>query len=96
MWQWPGTTSDFPADVDAGLTADLFRDTVLDERRLELCFEFKRWYDIKRRQLGDEVFRGANSLEPHDNFNSASHYLLALPQDELDRNPNLLPQNPGY
>ena len=94
--QWPGTTSDFPADVDAGLTADQFRDTVLDERRLELCFEFKRWYDIKRRQLGDEVFRGANSLEPHDNFNSASHYLLALPQDELDRNPNLLPQNPGY
>jgi hypothetical protein len=94
--QWPTYTSDFPADVETNLTKDEFRDMVLEERRLELCFEFKRWYDIKRRQMGDEVFKGPNSLEPHDNFNSAYHYLLALPGDELDRNPNLQPQNPGY
>ena len=92
---WAGTQTDFPEDVQSGISKDAFRDLVLDERRLELSFEFRRWFDIKRRQLGDQVYKGANSLEPHDNFNS-NKYLFPLPQDELDRNPNLLPQNPGY
>ncbi len=91
-----GVLNTFPEDVQSGLSQDDFRDLVLEERRLELSFEFKRWWDIQRRDMGDEVFKGANSLEPHDNFNPAYDYLLALPQDELDRNPNLLPQNPGY
>jgi hypothetical protein len=92
---WAGSQTDFPVNVPSGISKDHFRELVLDERRLELSFEFKRWWDIKRRQMGDEVFKGPNSLEPHDNFN-ANQYLLPLPQDELDRNPNLLPQNPGY
>lgn len=87
-----------PADVSAveAANADAFRNAVLEERRIELAFEFKRWYDIKRRQLGVEVFTGANSLEPQPNFDPAVHYYLPLPVDELDRNPNLLPQNNGY
>lgn len=93
---WNGTMTDFPADVQLGISKDDFRELVLDERRLELAFEFKRWYDIQRRQLGNEVFKSPNSLEPHENFDPAKHYLLAIPQDELDRNPNLSPQNPGY
>lgn len=93
---WNGTMTDFPADVQSGISKDDFRELVLDERRLELAFEFKRWYDIQRRELGNEVFKGPNSLEPHENFDPTKHYLLAIPQDELDRNPNLLPQNPGY
>jgi hypothetical protein len=91
----PEGLNDFPEDVTAGLSKEAFRDLILDERRIELCFEAKRWWDISRRKLGNEVFKGPNSLEPHDNFND-NQYLLALPQDELDRNPNLLPQNPGY
>mgnify|MGYP000247658363 CR=1 FL=1 len=90
----PDGPNDFPENV-SGLSKDAFRDMVLEERRLELSFEAKRWWDISRRKLGNEVFKGPNSLEPHDNFND-NQYLLALPQDELDRNPNLLPQNPGY
>lgn len=93
---WAGTMTDFPADVAAGLNQAQFRDTIMEERRLELAFEFKRWYDIKRRQLGPAVFTDTiTSLEPHENF-SDNKYLLALPDDELKRNPNLLPQNPGY
>jgi hypothetical protein len=92
---WAGTPTDFPEDVPAGISKDDFRDLVLDERRLELSFEFKRWWDIKRRDMGEEVFKGPNSLEPHENF-TTNKYLLPIPQDELDRNPNLLPQNPGY
>ena len=57
--------------------------------------EYKRWFDIQRRKLGEIVFQGADSMEPHS-FDPARNYLLPLPQDELDRNPNLLPQNPGY
>lgn len=91
-----GNANDYPADVTSGLSKDDFRDMVLEERRFELSFEMKRWWDIKRRDLGDEVFKGGGSIEPHENFDSSRDYLLALPQDELDRNPNLLPQNPGY
>ncbi|MEP0366880.1 MAG: RagB/SusD family nutrient uptake outer membrane protein [Cyclobacteriaceae bacterium] len=87
-----------PADVSTTEAADAnaFRETVLEERRIELAFEFKRWYDIKRRKLGDEVFLGTNSLEPQPNFDASKHYYLPLKQAELDRNPNLLPQNAGY
>lgn len=90
-----GVMNTYPLDVASGMSKDDFRDMVLEERKVELSFEMKRWWDIKRRKLGDEVFKGPNSYEPHDNFND-NHYLLALPQDEIDRNQNLLPQNPGY
>ncbi|GAK94646.1 hypothetical protein JCM19298_221 [Nonlabens ulvanivorans] len=68
---------------------------VLEERRLELAFEGKRWYDIARRQLGATAF-GPTGLEGAKSDFSATDYLMPLPADELDRNPNLLPQNPGY
>ena len=92
---WAGKITSFPSNVTSGISKDDFRKLVLDERRFELSFEFKRWWDIKRRNLGEEVFKGANSLEPHANFNS-NQYLLPLPQTELDKNPNLKPQNTGY
>lgn len=87
-----------PADVSGSEISDAaaFRATVLEERRIELAFEYKRWYDIKRRQLGSDVFLGASSLEPQPNFDPNKHYLLPLPQTELSRNPNLRPNNSGY
>lgn len=93
---WAGTATNFPEDVPTALSKDDFIDLVLEERRLELAFEYNRWYDIKRRDLGVEVFTGPNSLEPHPNFDPARDYLMPLPQTELAINPNLLPQNPGY
>lgn len=93
---WPGENSDYPADVPQGLGQAEFIDLILEERRLELAFEFKRWYDIKRRRLGEEAFTGPGSLEPHPNFDPARDYLFPLPQVDLSVNPNLRPQNPGY
>src|SRR5690606_9822307 len=55
---WAGKATDFPADVNTGISKDDFRTLVLEERRLELSFEFKRWWDIKRRKMGDDVFKG--------------------------------------
>ncbi len=84
-----------PADVSLGMSKDDFRTMVLEERRIELAFEYKRWYDIKRRDLGEEVF-GPNGREPQPRFDKAKHYLLPIPQKELDVSPNLNPQNFGY
>ena len=93
---WAGTASAFPANVTAGLTKQAFIDLIMEERRLELAFEYKRWYDIQRRKLGDIVFKGPNSLEPHPTFNAQRDYLMPIPRTELQINPNLAPQNPGY
>ncbi|MDW7691141.1 RagB/SusD family nutrient uptake outer membrane protein [Flammeovirgaceae bacterium SG7u.111] len=91
---WAGAEVNYPADYTAA-EGDL-TEAIREERRLELAFEYKRWYDIKRWDIGDEVFKGANSLEPHADFDKSVDYLFPLPQDELDRNENLKPQNPGY
>jgi starch-binding outer membrane protein, SusD/RagB family len=93
---WAGVQQVFPADVDPGIGKPAFIDLVMDERRLELAFEYKRWYDIKRRRLGEVAFKGPNSLEPHLNFDPARDYLMPLPRLDMDLNPNLRPQNAGY
>ena len=82
-----------PADI-SGATID----DVLEERRLELAFEHKRWYDIVRRDLGSQVF-GPNGFEVElqgtQNFDSSRDYLLPIPPIEITNNPSLT-QNPGY
>ena len=88
-----GAPSAIPADLSSATVAD-----VLEERRLELAFEQKRWYDIVRRRMGPEVF-GPNGFEQEQlgtqNFDPARDYLLPIPPFEIDNNPALT-QNPGY
>ncbi|WP_299251943.1 RagB/SusD family nutrient uptake outer membrane protein [uncultured Aquimarina sp.] len=86
--------SDFPADA-SGLSQDDFRTMVLEERRLELAFEFKRWYDIARRKMGTEVFGSTGFEGQKANFDVGRDYLLPIPNEEVLRNPNLS-QNDGY
>lgn len=92
-----GNAHSYPADLTPGLSQTAFRDSVMEERRIELSFEYKRWYDIVRRDLLEEVFSGPDALETRS-VDPSRHYLLPLPQDELDRNPNLRPDgsNNGY
>ena len=88
-----GAPSAVPADISTATV-----EVVLEERRLELAFEQKRWYDIVRRKMGDEVF-GPNGFETElqgtQNFNPARDYLLPIPPLEITNNPSLT-QNPGY
>lgn len=88
-----GAPSAVPADISTATVND-----VLEERRLELAFEHKRWYDIVRRRMGDQVF-GPNGFETEllgtQNFDPARDYLLPIPPFEIENNPNLT-QNPGY
>ena len=91
-----GVTSGlFPEDV-SGLSQDDFRTMVLEERKWELAFEFKRWYDIARRRLGNQVFSASGLEGAKPDFDPNQDYLFPIPADELARNSNLLPQNPGY
>jgi starch-binding outer membrane protein, SusD/RagB family len=92
-----GRIVSFPANL-SGLTKDDFRKAVIEERRIELAFEFVRWFDIKRLKLAgitanDGVFN-KDGFEPQSSFNPSKHYLLPFPQSELALNPNLAPNNP--
>jgi len=77
-------TSTIPADLTSVTVAD-----VLEERRIELAFEGKRWYDIKRRDLGNQVFSTSGYEGAKPDFNPSVDYDTPIPQEEINRNPNL-------
>ncbi|MFE7087046.1 RagB/SusD family nutrient uptake outer membrane protein [Sphingobacterium spiritivorum] len=91
----PEGSRSYPADLQSGMSQDAFRQAVREERRVELAFEWKRWYDLKRWGVIVEAFNGATAYESQPNVKSF-HALLPIPQEEIGRNANLLPQNPGY
>lgn len=84
-----------PIDVPAGLSQEAFRAAVREERRVELAFEWKRWYDLKRWDIVVEAFTRDGAYEKRNNVKDF-HKLLPIPQEEIGRNANLLPQNAGY
>lgn len=91
----PQGVREIPVDLQAGLSQSAFRDAVREERRVELAFEWKRWYDLKRWDIMVQAFTSEGAYEKRENVKDY-HKLLPIPQDEIGRNPNLLPQNPGY
>jgi len=60
---------------------------VMQEKRIELCFEEHRWFDITRWGIGAQIFPG----QWNDKFN-----VYPIPQSEIDRTAGLIKQNPGY
>lgn len=87
------TVTEFPANVNVGISREDFIKVVREERRFELSFEFKRWYDIKRWGILDEAFAGINALETHA-INLNRDYFFPIPQKEIDATG--FPQNSGY
>ena len=75
--------NDYSANVQSGVSTDEFRQIIREERRLELAFEFKRWYDIKRWGILIEAFTQPQSLETHD-VDPKRDYLFPIPQTEVD------------
>ncbi|MFT5169297.1 MAG: hypothetical protein ACI8P3_004546, partial [Saprospiraceae bacterium] len=101
--------SNMPAIAAAG-QADL-RNKVRHERRIELAFEEHRFWDIRRWGIaGDPEVLTIYSVDMDSNGNligagekvwetrtwNDANYIFPIPQEELDKNPNLLPQNSGY
>lgn len=81
------------------------RQIIRNERRVELALEGLRWWDIKRWKAGKEYLDGpvkgctfVGGAAELDNyvFDENRDYLWAIPQSEIDFNPNLKPQNPGF
>ena len=61
------------------------------ERRIELFSEGShRWFDLKRTGRADAV------LGPLKADWQSTDVFYPIPQSELDKDPNLVPQNPGY
>ena len=71
----------------------------VNERRLELACEGERWFDLVRLDLVESVMAAAQKNDsgrlPIVVPYTRNSYLLPIPQDVLDTNPNVV-QNPGY
>ena len=94
----------------AGLTTDAqgsfsqasFREAVWKERWHELCYEGITWFDmIRLRKVYNEATNGFDDFVGHkfaDNNATlqSKHLLFPLPTPEMQNNPNLKNQNPGY
>lgn len=78
------------ANTTAANKADLL-DAILQERRVELFTEQgHRWFDLKRMGKASEV------LAPVKTNWKDTDILFPIPLNEIELNPNLEPQNPGY
>jgi hypothetical protein len=77
-------------DLPAGLSREEFREAVYSERRLELMFEFHRWFDLVRTKRLIAALEKAGKTNVRER-----HYRLPVPQREIDLNPKLT-QNPGW
>jgi hypothetical protein len=76
--------------LTVGLSQEEFRDAVYEERKFELAYEKKRWFDASRTgRLVEWVL--ADRSVPVQTY----HNILPLPTEIVDLNPNLN-QNFGY
>lgn len=79
-----------------------FREAVWRERWYELCYEGITWFDMVRlRKVFNETTKGFDNFVGHINKSSnqplqSKHLLFPLGVQEMNNNPNLKPQNPGY
>jgi hypothetical protein len=82
-------------NLTAGLSQDQFRDSLYLDRRLELVFEYQRWFDLIRQKDGSgSTF--VRNLHAVGKTNAKDfHRLYPIPQNELNVNPKLT-QNPNW
>ena len=82
---------------------DQAREILRWERRLELAFESKRFFDLVRWGIAEEVIDAYFEIEkvraPHlidGNFTSGRDEYLAIPEQQITLSQGLYVQNPGY
>ena len=84
--------SDLPAS--ASTSVESMRTAILHERRLELAQEAQRWDDLVRFGKAVEVMNSLQEIDlrtgnPTNYAMDPSKIYLPIPQEEIDRNPNL-------
>ncbi|MCE5174068.1 MAG: RagB/SusD family nutrient uptake outer membrane protein [Bacteroidales bacterium] len=73
------------------------REVIRHERRMELAFEGgHNWFDLVRYGNNGDYAKEYFTKIGMTNFTTPKHLLLPVPLDDIDANPNLRPQNPGY
>jgi hypothetical protein len=79
--------------VPVVLSGTALMNAIEQERRKELICEGHRFFDLKRtsRTVNRDDCTDFCTLEP-----AAREWTWPIPQPEVDANPNILPQNPGY
>jgi len=94
-----------------GLNQADMRDAIRHERRIELAFEGKYFYDIMRWKTAESIFSqpiyGMEITQVNGKlnyekvqvrkivFDPSKNYLQPIPQSVIDQNPKIM-QNPGY
>jgi len=88
-----------PLTAEEKASKESLKKAYLNERRLELACEGERWFDLVRLEVVEETMAAAQASDPGRLPLSVPYtrnsYLLPIPQDVLDTNPNIV-QNPGY
>lgn len=94
----------------AGLTQSQMRDRIKNERRVELCFEEQRFFDVRRWKDGESNFNGAvrgmkitkvgtaltySPFVIENRTFTSKNYWYPFQQSEINK-ANKLIQNPGY
>lgn len=84
-----------------GLSQEAMRNALAHERRVELCFEGQRWWDLIRTGaaltvmnhyfIENKISSGGIVLQMKD-----YNLLFPIPQDQIDINPDKIKQNTGY
>jgi hypothetical protein len=102
---WKKDISEIKIEL-SGLSADQFVEQVWSERYRELVFEFSLWFDIQRTRKFPVTSENSNGQISYVNVVGQTnqwgrtieekHLLFPLPVTELQRNPSLGGNNPGY
>lgn len=79
----------------------LMRDQIWAERRLELCHEWDRFFDIVRQGRAAKIFKAfaSESATTHRRglyFVEGINEIFPIPQTEIDLSNGVVTQNPGY
>ncbi|WP_119079371.1 RagB/SusD family nutrient uptake outer membrane protein [Chitinophaga alhagiae] len=80
-------------------TQALLREAIRQERRIELVLEGHRFRDIRRWKIAPHVMTNLYDLENglvQTRKWDDRLYLMPVPQSDIDKNPKLNPNNPGY
>ncbi|UCS92996.1 RagB/SusD family nutrient uptake outer membrane protein [Echinicola marina] len=85
-------------DLPAGLTKDQLRTAIKKERRLELAFEGHYYFDILRYGAADlqASMENVTSVVGHERVYDDKLLMWPVPQNEINIDGNLLPQNTGW
>jgi len=89
-------------NLPLGLSKAAMHDRIRHERRVELCLEGQRFFDIKRwgtaqTVMNIPIYGAGSSLLENRTFDAAKNYLFPIPQTEIDlTGKDILLQNPGY